>query len=296
MTGHLFSGGKPPKAARQSPLQVGASATPRAPTGRVAKLIDSYLRGIFPRPETPKLIAMQIREKHATVRKEIFRMEEAGQVINVQSTGWYRAWADPSLLALAEKPEPCLHGLQIETVAPLSGWGPPRGALQATLRGDGEWAPVKSNDSAQRTEWVGGRRVTFQAYGTGTALVSVNASAKPVTFEEWPEFYGELKGLSKGVGLDLEVPTSRCVGVEFNVDWRAFFLSGVTRMKVAHFAKAWGQIYQKHRTALRMELRVAPTELTIEEAARAISILAQGAPPVRVAPATEPAPYGQEVA
>lgn len=298
MTGHIFSRGKPQKAARSTPLPVGSETPPPAePTGKVARLILAYLKGIFPRPETPKLVSSAIREKHATVRKEMFRMEALGQVINVNGTGWYRSWADPVLLKLAEKPEPCLHALQIEAVAPLSGGLPlPRGALQATLRADGAWTPQQADKSAVRSEWIGGRKVTFQAFTTGTVLVSVSATDKPVTFAEWPAFYGELKGLAKGVGLDIENPMTRLANIEFNVDWRAFFLSGVKRMKVTSFARAWGQVYQKHRDALRMELRVAPTEMTMEEAARVILTLAGGLNVPAQAFAPSPDPLGPEVA
>jgi hypothetical protein len=297
LTGQIFSGGKPQKAARSMPLQGGSASPPPEPTGRVARLIAAYLKGILPRPETPKLIALAISEKQGTVRKEIHRMEERGQVINVRGTGWYRLWLDPGVLALAEKPEPCVHAIQMTTVAPLSGGLPvPRGALQAVLNAGAGWAPNKADKSAVRTEWVRGRAVTLQSFTTGTVLISVSATSAPISYAEWAEFWSELKGFARAFNMDLASPVTHLTCIEFNVDWRAYFLSGVKRMKVSTFSRAWGQIYQKHRDALRIELRVAPTEMTAGEGARIIAELAGSfarAPPMLP---PSPDPLGPEVA
>lgn len=285
MTGSFSGLGKPRKVARKKPHLSTPSEPPaapdRAPTGRVARLIWGYLRGIFPRTEQPKTIARQIRERPPTVRKEIVRLEESGHVINVDQTGWYRAWADPSLLSFAERPEPCVHGLQLECVVPLSGGlGVPRGGRQAKLAGYEArgWAVDDSNDQAVRVFWPMGRRLEMRASGTGSLQINIGATRAPVTFADWPEFVAEVRGLCLAYGIDLDAPTSRLVNVEFNADWRQFFLAGLKRMKVSSVSTAWGQIYQKHRDALRLELRVSPKELTFNEAAASLIFLLEYRP------------------
>lgn len=312
MTRSVFSASAPPIEAKKAPLQgrggnavVGA---PRTPGGRVGRLIWNYLRGIFPREELPKSIAVAIREKPATVRKELRRLEESGHVVLVAAGGWYRAWADPALWTMTEKPEPSCHGLQFTTLAPPGGGlGVPRGATQAKLSGATArgWAADESNDTASRREWVMGRPVTLQAYGTGTVIVNVSASRDPVKFADWSEFAAELRGLCRAFGIDLDSPSSRLVNVEFNADWRTYFLGGMKRMKLSSVSRAWGQIYQKHRDALRLELRVSPKELKFTEAAQALVALTEYQPgpgpfaradPEPAPARSEPAAYGMEVA
>jgi hypothetical protein len=310
LTGPIFARRKPLKAATKLPLSAGPGSPPPAtgaslplPTGRLGRAIVSFLRGVFPRTEQPKTIARQIKEKHASVRREIGRLEERGFVVNVDETGWYRAWADPRLLAFAERPEPSVHGLQILAAVPLSyPSGVPRGLRQARLQGheaDG-WHGDENggNGQAVRHFWIEGRRVEFRASETGRLQISVHATDNPIRFEDWDKFVSELRGLAQGLGVDLRAPTTVLSNVEFNADWRQFFLSGVKRMKLAHVSTAWGQIYQKNRDALRMELRVAPQGLKFEEAAAALIFLTEyRVPMVPEVPApSAPDPFSPEVA
>lgn len=300
LTRPFFSGKKPPKAAREKPL---VPDTPK--TGTIASQVWNFLRAEanFARSFTPKALAAALRLRESTLRKELLRMEARGQVENVEASGWYRAWLDPGLLALREKPEPCIHALQMKLIgAAGGGLGVPRGGRQAVLSGATErgWAHDESNDQATFSDTLpGSRRVMLQASSTGVVLVNVRASDNPIRFAEWPEFYGYLKGWAHGKQLDLDAPTSMLVNVEFNADWKSYFLEGMKRMKLQAVGRAWGQIYQKHQSALRMELRVAPAEMTMREAAgaivamvhyNAVPALGQGS-----APATAPAAWGMEV-
>lgn len=257
----------------------------------------AHLRRIFPRAEQPKLIALAIREKHGTVRKEMSRLEASGHVVNVDRTGWYRAWADADILHRAEQVEPAIHALQFTAPLPLGrGLPPPRGALQARLRGDERWGVSEEDKAAFLRERISGRSLEVRAFQTGTLLFSVSATDVPIRGGEWPEFYGELRGFARGLGVDLDSPFALLVNVEFNVDWSSFFMSGVKRLKVTQFSRTWAQIYQKHRDTLRMEIRVAPRDVSVSEAARAMMILAHGSRVAAVPEIPPPDPYSPEVA
>lgn len=228
--------------------------------------------------------------------------------------GLYRAWTSPDLLAGAEDPDPGFHGIQVVAKLPPGGGRALPGAVQSTFGAMG-WVRNEGAKSLIRREEVGGRTLTFEVHpATGSLVVSMSATSAPLRApEEVEQFGARLAGYLQALGVDIESPTTRLVRVEMNRDYHAFALKGVTDISWRVFKNAWSHFYQKHKELLRMELQIAPVDLSLREGLDLMRTAfaprprddddeaspAQMAPPAVALPATPPGPasadYGMEV-
>jgi hypothetical protein len=134
---------------------------------------------------------------------------------------------------------------------------------------------MEASASFQCRRWFESRSVTMQAYPTtGTLLVSVDASDRPLNAEALGSLRTWLEATMQAEGFPWSDPSVKTV--EINRDFHRIRLSGAeaarfylgrmgmsgTTLRFAQLEGALVQVYQKHRLGvLRQEIRLQPRDL-----------------------------------
>jgi hypothetical protein len=259
---------------------------PIVPEKGAARKIALFLRGIYPRTDTPKAIAKATGLSWGGVRKELHRMR-ARQQVETGTHGLYRAWTSVDLLPKVEAPEMMMHGLQIVAKLPPNGGRALPGAIQTTFGAMG-YERTEGAKSLLKREFIHDRKVHFDIHpATATVVISVSASSAPLRTTDLDAFFAKLSGYCSAIGVELDSPNTRVARVELNADYKQFEVSGLTDVSLKAFQNAWAHLYQKHADLMRIELQVVPTSLSLAEAVEIVKGLT-GPRQVWTPPAMDP--------
>lgn len=205
------------------------------------------LRAEFPSPCTPAMIAKATGQSHEGIKKWLQR-NEGKHVVRTAPGGWYRARADPKLLARIGLQPLQVHAIQA-LVSPVGG-RPPQ--LEGQRDGNGNI----------KTEW-NGRALTAQP-AEGGLFVSLRASKDPLSVEAFGQFTAYLYGLAGGGSVQL-----KSCDLNVDVDDHLMRLRGVESVELGPFHAATVKIYNKQIIeATRLESCFHRLDLGMAEAAQ----------------------------
>lgn len=220
------------------------------------------MRSKAPDEFNAKLIALAIKAKPASVRKELTRLVKhpTPKVIRAHH-GFYHASTDLGIMRrmLAGKPVQ-FHSLQLEGFC---------------LNKNTKLIFEAISESRKRYRgrdyyrWAfEGRTVSITLFDNGLMQMWLNASHNPLDFLGWQRFRAFLEGrLPEYIG-DFVIKQ-----VDVHVDVREFQVSDFKEMRLKVFDNAWFHLYQKTEDLLRMEVSMVPRELKFVEACEIVRTL-----------------------
>lgn len=256
---------------------------PPVPLRGTARAVVKYLKETFPRPSSPKEIALMTGCSYAAVRKVCTRNKTH---IAQARRGLYRYFADAQSLRYVDLPEPKIHAVCI--VSPVT--QRQGGALRERATEGQSWF------------WRG-RRVTVQYWSgkrrkQGARLaVFLAASQKPLTVPEFMAFLPEWAGVVRAYGVDPDDPRNKVRELDVNADfpWPKVGLRGMESMTLYGFRHGLLKAYHKRSlNALRLEACLWPVDLQPAEVARIFGELTR--PLLEKQEPVVPGPPGPEVA
>ncbi len=215
--------------------------------------VIQFLRTEFPSPCTPRTIAAQTGASYEAVKKWLQR-NEGKHVVKVAAGGWYRARADPRLLAKIGLEPLKVHAIQV-SVSPLQGRPP---AIQGQ----------RDKDGTVRSTWQG-HKLTAQPQSDGGWFISVRCSTDPLSVEKFGQLTAWLYGLSGGARVRLR-------SCDLNIDTADHILKmrGVESVELGDFHGATVKLYNKQVIqATRLEACFHRVDLGMAEAANFLNAL-----------------------
>lgn len=210
--------------------------------------VMAFLRSEFPAPATPRTIAAMSGQSYEGVKKWLQR-NEGTWVVKTAAGGWYRARADPKLLARIGLQPLKVHAIQ----ARLS----PNGGRPPAIKGH------RDKDGNTTAEFMG-RRLTAQPMADGGLFISLRASKNPLTVEQFGQLTAYLYGLAGGGSV-------RLTSCDLNVDTDDHLLRmrGVESVELGDFHGATVKLYNKRvMEATRLETCFHRLDMGMAEAAQ----------------------------
>lgn len=264
MVGHLNS-------ALMAEAEMSPKGTKKpSPVRGIGVQVLQFLRAEFPSPATPKTIAAGTgagSKSYEAIKKWLQR-NDGTWVIKTAPGGWYRARADPKLLARIGLQPLKVHAIQ----ARLS----PNGGRPPALEGH------RDNDGTIKAEWQG-RKLTAQPMADGGLFISLRASTDPLSVEQFGQLTAWLYGLAGNGSV-------RLTSCDLNVDTEDHLLRmrGVESVELGDFHGATVKLYNKRVIeATRLETCFHRLDLGMAEAAQLLHGLT-----AQPAPAPAPAFFG----
>lgn len=224
----------------------------RSPPRGVGLRALQFLRGEFPNPWPPKMVARMIRQGSEATRKALQRM--SGRFVVAVPGRMYRAMADAQLLRRIGLEPYKVHGLQFRLVSP-NGGSPPALAGLGSARSTADGQEVRHAEAL-------GRRVVVQAGG----LVSVRASTEPFTVPEFAELAAWLEGLAGGGRVDV-----LSMDVNVDVENHRLRVSGAESISLQAARAGLWKVYNKRViAATRIEACVHRVDMSLQEVSRVL--------------------------
>lgn len=214
--------------------------------------VVQFLRAEFPSPCTPRTIAAQTGASYEAVKKWLQR-NEGNHVVKTAAGGWYRARADPRLLAKIGLEPLKVHAIQV-SLSPLEGRPP-------AIEGQ------RDKDGTVRSSWQG-HKLTAQPQAGGW-FISLRCSTDPLSVEKFGQFTAWLYGLSGGGRVLLR-------SCDLNIDTAEHIMKmrGVESVELGDFHGATVKLYNKKVIqATRLEACFHRVDLGMAEAARFLNVL-----------------------
>ena len=208
----------------------------------------AFLRAEFPSPATPRTIAKMSGQSYEAVKKWLQR-NDGVWVVKTAPGGWYRARADPKLLARIGLQPLKVHGIQARLS--LNGGRPP-------------WIEGHRDKDGNTVAEFLGRRLTAQPMADGGLFISLRASKEPLSVEEFGQFTAYLYGVAGGGSV-------RLTSCDLNVDTddHLLRLRGVESVELGDFHGATVKLYNKRVIeATRLETCFHRLDLGMAEAAQ----------------------------
>jgi len=228
------------------------------------------LRDEFPSPCTPALISKITGQSHEAIKKWLQR-NQGVWVIRTAPGGWYRARADPRLLAKIGLEPLKVHAIQVSVS--------PNGGRPPAIEGQ------RDKDGTVRSSWQG-HKLTAQPQKDGGLFISVRCSKDPMSVEKFGQLTAWLYGLSGGKRVVLR-------SCDLNIDTADHILKmrGVESVELGDFHGATVKLYNKQVIqATRLEACFHRVDLGLAEAANFLNALTarpQEAPQPIVGPGSE---------
>lgn len=213
----------------------------------------AFLRDEFPSPATPKIIASRTGASWEAVKKWLQR-NDGNWVVKTAPGGWYRARADPRLLAKIGLEPLKVHAIQVSLSLP--GGRPP--AIEGP----------RDKSGTIRSTWQG-HAMTMQPQGADGWFISVRCSKDPMTVEKFGQLTAWLYGLSNGGRVLLR-------SCDLNIDTADHIMRmrGVESVELGDFHGATVKMYNKRVIqATRLEACFHRLDLGMAEAARFLNVL-----------------------
>lgn len=232
-----------------------------APKHDLRERIVAFFEAHAPNEFQIKFVASKLRGvKYEAVKKSIQREmnNPKSKIVRVRE-GWYRIARTPEQLAnVATAKRLGIHGIQIQGKCPDD---PIRYYLHQN-------APFKDNNHGKYSFEFNGRPVTIDVYRRSpTVVVWLKATKNPLDFSEFNEFAYWLLGWAQGKIME---HTWEVKQWGWNMDFVNLDMtkSGFKKMSLQTFRNAWFQIYQKQADLLRVEIHMAPRDLTLQDVMR----------------------------
>lgn len=231
-----------------------------------------FLRAEFPNPCTPKIIEAGTglgKRSYEAIKKWLQR-NEGTHVVKTAPGGWYRARADPKLLARLGLEPLKIHAIQARLS--LSGGRPP------AIKGHRD----SKDPNTIHSSWQG-HKLTAQEQADGGMFISLRCSKDPLSMEKFGQLTAFLYGLAGGESVQL-------TSCDLNTDVQDHLLRmrGVESVELGDFHGAAVKIYNKTVIeATRLETCFHRLDISMAEAASMLHSLTQ-----RPAEAPAPAFFG----
>lgn len=273
-------------------------AVPRIPRGRLAQALVAVLRAEPGRSWTPGELAVKVKGKKASVKKELCRLllpgpDDTPPPVQRLAHGLYSCFLTPEALTQLENPQPKVHALQLvwklPGVPPFGG-SPPRSRAHTHARGqvldagfgvihaESDWTHDEASRSWRCKRWHGGLRITLQAFPTtGTLMASIDSSMTPLDAPAIGHLRTFLEATLQAERFTWTEP--RVATVEVNRDFKRvrlagreaarFYLgrmgfTGEQSLQLKHLEGALVQVYNKHALGvMRQEIRLQPRDLDL---------------------------------
>lgn len=222
-----------------------------SPVRGVGLHVLQFLRNEFPNPCTPALVAKSTGQSHEAIKKWLQR-NEGTWVVRTAPGGWYRARADPRLLAQIGLEPLKVHAVQVA----LS----PNGGRPPSIEGQ------RDRDGTIRSSWQG-HKLTAQPMNDGGLFISVRCSKDPMTVEKFGQLTAWLYGLAGGKPVKLK-------SCDLNIDTADHILKmrGVESVELGDFHGATVKLYNKQVIqATRLEACFHRLDLGMAEAAQILN-------------------------
>ena len=221
-----------------------------------------FLRSKAPDEFNAKLIAIGVKAKPASVRKELTRLirEDRPRIVRTQH-GFYRASTDLGIMRRQLTGKPILfHSLQIEGICHNKNTKLIFAAISESK---------KHYRKRDYYRWAfEGRTVSITLFDNGLMQMWLNASQNPLDFMTWQRFRAFLEGRIPEYVGDLVVKQ-----VDVHTDMREFQIQEFQGLRLKVFDNAWMHLYQKTEDLLRLEVSMVPRELKFVEACEIIKTL-----------------------
>lgn len=214
-----------------------------------------FLRSKAPEEFNAKLIALAIKAKPASVRKELSRLQKGAQPkIVKEHHGFYRASTDLGIMRRLLLGKPVLfHGIRLDGYCRME-------KVKLLIAAHSE-----CKKRWRKHEWYDlsfeGRNVSVMLVDSGYTQVVLNASTNPLDYLGWARFRSFLEGLLPGYIGDFYLKD-----VDIHCDIREFQLQELKGMRLKVFDNAWFHLYQKTEDILRLEVSMVPKNLKFFEA------------------------------
>ena len=210
--------------------------------------IVGLLEASDPVEMSPKIIAVRLNAKSASVRKAIQREIESGypRIVSVGHGGWYRAARNiDRLRSMSAVARIELHGIKLEGNCHAMNAG--HSIVTAAARRYRKRGTFK--------ETFEGRVVTIIVHEMGLIEVFLETSRTPIDFAMFEKFCYWLYGTMNGLVLD---SAWQIVELGINADAHNLQMDGLKRISLRSWRNAWFQIYQKEKDVVRFETHTVP--------------------------------------